>query len=276
MVSRTSYKITVIALAVMALVVVDVIYFNPTLFSGSSTQTSTTNKMGINASTYIEIRLTQYGGLVPSTMARIDSVIYNNGSIIVKYKNNRGDATRIYTRSISRSQLEDLAKLIVANNFFSSKYTYPTCPQYFDVPTREIWVKIGDKEEKLVRNPDVDGCLPPDLSNLVFTIKALEKGTIEGGTVYIPPGKGPIMGYVRDNNENGVANVTVGIVNGTSPFPSDTKLSDSEGLFWWDDIEPGTYQVAVFDGEGRNIQVQDVEVVAWEGGSVIFHLQTRP
>ncbi|MFQ6095275.1 MAG: carboxypeptidase regulatory-like domain-containing protein, partial [Candidatus Bathyarchaeia archaeon] len=216
----------------------------------------------ITASTYIDILFAQFGGLIPPNMARQELQVSSNGSILVSWKNREGEVTTSYVQHISRDELEDLARLIIANGFYSldALYTTPEGVAVMDAGTAEIRVRIDDREKTVVIDPNIDEYLPQNLKKIVSELREMVRSTIEQGTVVTQVGN--IYGRVTDQDGNPIAGMRINIVSGTAPFPEISPITNEEGEYEFLGLPPGSFEVAVHDDQGTLIQTQTVTVKA--------------
>ncbi len=235
-------------------------------------KSQTDTEIEVKASTYIYISTDSYNGLRSPNMEKIDSRMFNNGTVLIFYKNHGGNVTRIYTYSIPRARLENLTKLVISNGFFSSKVMSTSCTGIYDVGITQINVTVGTNEKAITLSETIEQCLPQNINQIVRNVFNLVYEAQINGSVYITPGKGTIFGEIRDQEGNRLANVKVQIINGTSPYQQTQRLTDSMGQFFWYDVEPGNYTVAVFDDQNNMVQTGNVKIVAWETGVITFTL----
>lgn len=261
---------------VVALVAVIAIALGASLsyYASNLGKSQTDTGLEVNSSTYIYISTKSWNGLRPPNQENIESGMFGNGTVFVFYKNDDGNVTRVYTYGISRDRLESLAKLVVSNGFFSSEVSDISCTGVYDAGILQINVTVGNVEKTLNLRESIDQCRPQSVNQIVRNVFDLVYEAQVNGSVYITPGKGTIYGEVRDQQGNRVANIKVQIVSGTSPYPQTSRLTDFMGQFFWYDIEPGNYTVAIFDDQNNIVQTETVKVVAWETGFITFTLNT--
>jgi hypothetical protein len=228
----------------------------------------------VSDSTYIYISTKSWNGLRPLNQENIESGMFNNGTVFVFYKNHNGNTTRIYTYNISRARLEDLTRLAISNGFFSSEVTDISCTGIYDAGILQINVTIGNVQKAITLRESIDQCRPQNVNQIVRNIFNLVYEAQVNGSGYITPGKGTIYGEVRDQQGNRVARIKVQIVSGTSPYPQTSRLTDDMGQFFWYEIEPGNYTIAIFDDQNNIAQTETIKVVAWETGFITFTLNT--
>ncbi len=237
-------------------------------------KSQTNTGLEVNGSTYIHISTKSWNGLRPLNQENIESDMFNNGTVFVFYKNHDGNITRVYTYSISRDRLENLTKLAISNGFFSSEVADISCTGVYDAGTLQTNVTVDNVKKTLTLRESIDQCRPQNVNQIVRNIFNLVYEAQEKGSVYTTLGKGTIYGETRDLQGNRVENIKVQIISGTSPYPQTAKLTDSMGQFFWYDIEPGNYTVAIFDDQNSVVQTETVQVVAWETGFITFTLNT--
>jgi hypothetical protein len=262
--------VVVILVAVVAIVLGASLSY----YANNLEKSQTSTGLEVNGSTYIYISTKSWNGLRPLNQENIESGMFNNGTVFVFYKNHEGNVTRIYTYGIPRDRLEDLTKLVVSNGFFSSEVTDISCTGVYDAGIIQINVTVGNVEKTLTLRETIDQCRPQNVSRIVKSVFNLVYEAQINGSVYITPGKGTIYGEIRDQQGNHVANIKVQIINGTSSYPQTSKLTDSVGQFFWYDIEPGNYTVAIFSDQNSIVQTETVKVVAWETVFITFTRNT--
>ena len=91
-----------------------------------------------------------------------------------------------------------------------------------------------------------------------------------------PASSGIIEGVVKDADGSLVLGIRLGIVNGTAPFPEIAPVTNEDGVYRFPAIPPGTFSVAVYDGQGNRIALQSVEVRSGEASKLDFILPTLP
>jgi hypothetical protein len=149
-----------------------------------------------------------------------------------------------------------------------------SCTGIYDAGIVQINVTVGTNEKTITLSETMEQCLPENINQIVRNVFDLVYEAQVNGSVYITPGKGTIFGEISDQEGNRVANVKVQIINGTSPYQQTQRLTDFMGQFFWYDVEPGNYTVAVFDDQNNMVQTGNVKVVAWETGVITFTLDT--
>ncbi len=139
--------------------------------------------------TSVEISLTQYGGLMPIDMARQDTHIFTNGTVTVVWRSIDGGITKAYIQNLSRSDVEDMARRLVANKVYdlSGSYTTPAGVQVADAGIANITVSINGRMKKIVINPNVSDYLPPNLQRILADIQNTSQSVIDHG--YVVPSK---------------------------------------------------------------------------------------
>ncbi|MBI2937405.1 MAG: hypothetical protein HYY22_04300 [Thaumarchaeota archaeon] len=139
--------------------------------------------------TSVEISLTQYGGLMPMDMARQDTHIFTNGTVTVVWRSIYGGITKAYIQNLSRSDIEDMTRRLVANKVYelSESYTTPAGVQVADAGIANITVSIDGMVKKSVINPNVADYLPPNLQRILADIKNTSQKVVNQG--YVVPSK---------------------------------------------------------------------------------------
>ncbi len=87
---------------------------------------------------------------------------------------------------------------------------------------------------------------------------------------------GSIECAVKDADGRPVLGMRLGIVNGTAPFPEIAPITNEDGVYRFPAIPPGTFSVAVHDGQGTRIALQSVEVRGGEASKLDFTLPALP
>ncbi len=87
---------------------------------------------------------------------------------------------------------------------------------------------------------------------------------------------GSIEGVVKDSDGQPMLGIRLGIVSGTAPFPEIAPVTDEDGVYKFPAIPPGTFYVAVHDGQGSRLALQCVEVRSSETSKLDFVLGTLP
>lgn len=71
---------------------------------------------------------------------------------------------------------------------------------------------------------------------------------------------GGFAGVVTGGGGAPIADMRVGIVSGTAPFPEIAVVTDANGAYTIGGVPLGTFQVAVFDLQGQNVGQESVVV----------------
>jgi hypothetical protein len=67
-----------------------------------------------------------------------------------------------------------------------------------------------------------------------------------------------------------VSDMRVSIVSGTAPFPEIAAVTDADGAYSIGGVPSGTFEVAVFDLEGRMVGEESVVVKGGETAALDF------
>ena len=105
-------------------------------------------------------------------------------------------------------------------------------------------------------------------ATLFVTIACSEKPEKTDGNEGTPVG-GRIEGTVTDERGNPLVELRVGIVSGTVPFPEIAPVTNSVGFYSFPSIQPGSFEVAVYDTEGNVLRQETVEVRQGEASSLV-------
>ena len=89
-----------------------------------------------------------------------------------------------------------------------------------------------------------------------------------------PTPSGQIGGKVTDTQGAPGAGLRLGIVSGTVPFPEIAPVTSSDGSYSFSAIQPGTFEVAVYDDDGNVLQQHSVEVRSGETSTLNFSVDT--
>ena len=81
---------------------------------------------------------------------------------------------------------------------------------------------------------------------------------------------GHIEGTVTDKKGNPLTQLRLGIVSGTVPFPEIASVTNSDGFYSFPAIQPGSFEVAVYDTEGNVLRQGTVDVRKGEASSLNF------
>jgi hypothetical protein len=256
--------ITIIAsILIVAIASYSILFFTGQLESDSE----------VSESTYIEIYYRQYGGFVPPEKAELESHISNNGNVRVAWKNIEGEITEGFNDKISRDELEDLAELILDNDYFAldENYTSPNGGIIIDVGAADISVIIDSREKKIVIDPNIDEYLPQNLKTIIDKIRAIIQQTLDqDGSA---PQNGKIVGRVEYEDGYPSEGFRIGIIEGTAPFPEISPITNEDGEFQFSAIPPGTFVVALYNYRGEIIEEKSVSV---EEGSTSLMSFTVP
>ena len=111
------------------------------------------------------------------------------------------------------------------------------------------------------------------VASLILVAAACREGAEPTATSAL---SGIIEGVVKDSDGSPVPGMRLGIVNGTAPFPEVAPVTNEDGVYQFPAILPGTFSVAVHDGQGNRIALQSVEVRSGEASKLDFILPTLP
>ena len=111
------------------------------------------------------------------------------------------------------------------------------------------------------------------LAILILVAAACGEGAEPTAT---PALSGIIEGVVKYADGKPVLGMRLGIVSGTGPFPEIAPVTNEDGVYRFPAIPPGTFSVAVHDGQGNRIALQSVEVRSGEVRKLDFILPTVP
>ncbi len=111
------------------------------------------------------------------------------------------------------------------------------------------------------------------LASLVLVAAACGEGPEPTAT---PALSGGIEGVVKDAKGRPVFGIRLGVVSGTAPFPEIAPVTNEDGVYRFPAIPPGTFSVAVHDGQGNRIALQSMEVRSGEASKLDFILPTPP
>ena len=111
------------------------------------------------------------------------------------------------------------------------------------------------------------------LAGLILVAAACGEGAEPTAT---PSSSGVIEGVVKDADGSPVFGMRLGIVDGTTPFPEIAPVTNEDGVYRFPAIPPGTFSIAVHDGQGNRIALQSVEVRSGEASKLDFILPTLP
>ena len=111
------------------------------------------------------------------------------------------------------------------------------------------------------------------LASLILVAAACGEGAEPTATRAL---SGIIEGVVKDADGRPIFGMRLGIVSGTAPFPEIAPVTNEDGVYRFPAIPPGTFSVAVHDGQGTRIALQSVEVRSGEASKLDFILPTLP
>ncbi|HEY4698950.1 MAG TPA: carboxypeptidase-like regulatory domain-containing protein [Nitrososphaerales archaeon] len=208
------------------------------------------SEIDVSKSTQISISFLRYEGLVQVEKAKLETLITNDASVRVSWMSINGSITQAYSEQLSREQLEDLTRFLLANDFFqlNEKYTTPDGVAVMDAGIAEITVRIDSLNKTVVISPNITDYLPKNLKNILDELNKLTQETIENGAVTTLSGS--IVGRVVDRNGYPISGVIITILNGTAAYPKVLVVSNEEGAFEFQTIPLGSFTVAIQDEKG--------------------------
>lgn len=109
---------------------------------------------------------------------------------------------------------------------------------------------------------------------LVFATAAACGESSDDGPPPAPDGVGGFAGVVTDAGGAPVADMRVAIVSGTAAFPEIAGVTNASGAYTIGGVPRGTFEVAVFDLQGRS--VGDGSVAVTPGGTATLDFTVTP